>query len=594
MRRAVLLLVSACGFHSSGGMHDAPAGSAAASVVDDTAADFAAGSADGAAIDRRGTLEPEAYVLGGLRASAYDGNQVAGKTSWADLETALATATARGVGFEALPTDWMANRPPGLALTSSDNFTVVYEGELFAAAGDHTITFNADDDAALELAGMFAHTTLATGSLTFHVDADGWLPVQMAIGDNTGGAKLVVQLDGQPLAARETRAHITNERGLQVWLYYNFVGSAGPALAASPNVDWGMTAPPFDFTGVPNSYTARFMGQLRIDHDATYTLATVTGNTDDGSALYLDGHMVSRTSVLADPHPATATLALTAGWHSIVVEVSGSQTNILGGSDPHSVTLATTIAEGSGAAVPITSDMLRPAVMTGAVANAFTPSTPLNDTDANGGVTTLPVPVSTPPPPPGAVVDSAGVLYLYKDATPSDYAVTLDERGTQLTLPSTGNVVYLVADETGAGKPVPATAGDWTFTFVDSVTGNSANPGKTDQSVIGLVGYTMHGGPKMPFAPTWTYVSAPHALDGVTALGPITVSGTLAGTLLAISVRTAATADALAAAPWVDVTNGSTPAVMAAPFVQYRLVVTGDGWQYPSVDKVEIAYTRAP
>lgn len=593
MRVGVLLLVSACGFHSSGGTHDAPNGSAAASVVDDTAADFAAGSADGAAIDPRGTLEPEAYVLGGLRASAYDGNHVAGKTSWADLQAELATATARGVGFEALPTDWMANRPTGLALTSSDNFTVVYEGELFVTAGDHTITFDPDDDAALELAGMFVHATLTTGSLTFHADADSWLPLQMAIGENTGGAKLVVQLDGQPLTARRTRAHITDERGLQVWLYYNFIGSSGPAFAASPNVDWGMTAPPFDFTGVPNSYTARFMGQLRIDHDATYTLATTTGNTDDGSALYIDGHMVSRTSVLTDPHPASATLALTAGWHSIVVEVSGSQTNILGGSDPHNVTLATTIAEGGGAAVPVPSDMLRPAVMTGAVANAFTPSTPLNDTDVNGGVTTLPVPVSTPAPPTGAVVDSAGVLYVYKDATPSDYAVTLDERGTQLTLPSARNVVYLVADETGAGKPVPATAGDWTFTFVDSVPGNSGNPGKTDQSVIGLVGYTMHGGPKMPFAPTWTYVSAAHSLDSVIALGPITVSGALAGTTLAISVRTAASTDALANAPWVDVTNGATPAVMAAPFIQYRLVVTGDGWQYPSVDKVEIAYTRS-
>ncbi|MBV8758049.1 MAG: hypothetical protein JO257_12255 [Deltaproteobacteria bacterium] len=592
MRRAVLVLVSACGFHSTSAHPDGGDGSATASIVDDTAAEFAAGSADGAAIDPRGTVEPAAYVLGGWRASAYDGNQVGGKTSWAALQTALAAATARGIGFEALPTDWMNGRPNGLALTSSDNFTVVYDGELLVTAGDHMISLDADDDAAIEIAGAFTRVSLATKTVTFHADADGWVPVRMAIGDNGGSAKLVVKLDGQPLTAQQARVNITTEQGLQMWVYFNFIGSAGPAFAPSPNVNWGMTPPPFDFTGVPTGYTARFMGQLRIPHDGTYTLATTTGSTTDGSALYIDGHMVSRTNVLTDPHPASATLDLTAGWHSIVAELSGGQTNILGGSDPHNVTLATTIADGSGPAMPITADMLRPAVMTGAVANAFTPSTPLNDTDVNGGLTTIPVPVSTPAPPPGAVVDSAGVLYIYKDAAPSDYTVTLDERGTPLMIPSTSNFVYLVADETGAGKPVPTNAGDWTFTFVDTVPGNST--GKSDQSVLGLVGYTMHGGPKMPFAPTWTYVSAPHQLDGVTALGPITVSGALAGAMLAVSVRTAASADALATAPWVDVANRATPAVAAQPFVQYRLVVTGDGWQYPSIDKVELAYTRSP
>src|SRR6185312_846908 len=189
--------------------------------------------------------------------------------------------------------------------------------------------------------------------------------------------------------------------------------------------------------------------------------------------------------------------------------------------------------------------------------------------------------------PPDAVIDNATYGYFYKHATPSDYAVTLDMAGTPATLPSTDAYVLAFGDEATAGQPVPATAGAWTFTFVDSVPGNAT--GQADQSAFGVVVFDSHGGPLMPFAPSWLYVSSAREVDA-DAWGPLTVTANLAGAALTISVRSAASVEALANAPWVDVANGGTPAIDPDAYVQYRLVVTGDGWAMPTIDKVELDY----
>jgi hypothetical protein len=585
MRSAlVLALATGCSFHLHAGGTDA---STTGSLIDDTASDFAAAQTlDEAVIDPSGTIEPAAFVLSGLHARGYLRNLVSGATSWADIEAKATDAT--GEGYEQLPADWGGGHPRGLSLNTDDNFTVLYDGELLIPAGDHMLSIDADDDAAAQLGDqfVFAHDTVQMQAI--HEDAPTWVPLRAALGEDTGSARLVIAIDGTPITATQTRARVNQAQGLLTSIYYaasSTTETVALPFVAAPNVSWGMTAPPYDLAGPSTTYTARFMGQLRIESDGMYTFATSTGNADDSSALYLDRHLVTRTSPFPDAHPASATLALTAGWHSIVVELNGTQKNPLNQSDPHDVTLATTF---NGA--PITAAMLRPAVDSGYVEQAFSAFVPLSDTTVNGGVTTIGLPAGTPPPPAGATIDSAMLGYIYYHAAPTDYAVVADLAGPQVAIPSTGAVVLTDGDETAAGSAVPQAANAWSFTFTDSVPGDSS--GYNDPYALVFGDCTYHGGPQQPFAPQMMYVSTARSLPGITAFGPLQVTGDLAGASLTIAVRTASTAQDLQTAGWVDVANGSVPTAAPLPYVQYRLVIAGDGWQYPVVDKVELDYTR--
>ena len=185
MRLAVVALLGGCTFHAhaAGDAGDDDGGSGA--LIDDTAADFqAAGSLDDGAIDPGGMLEPAAFVLGGLKARAYDGKHISDlTTAWADIETEVAGATVRGTAFAQLPADWGGNRPTGLGLLAAtmpnDNFTVLYDGELFVPAGDHTVDIDGDDAAALEIAGMFVVDAAGGAqSIAVHADADTWMPIR--------------------------------------------------------------------------------------------------------------------------------------------------------------------------------------------------------------------------------------------------------------------------------------------------------------------------------------------------------------------------------------------------------------------------------
>jgi len=588
MRSAVILaLVAGCSFHfnGNGGGSDADG---TASLIDDTAADFAAQQMlDDAVIDPRGALEPAAFVLGGFHARGYLGNVVAGAASWADIETAATTAGITAESYQQLPIDWGGSHPRDLALDTDDNFSVLYDGELLLPAGDHMVSIEVDDNAALQLDQQFLTASNSTAALTIHEDAPAWVPLQAAIAENTGSAKLVVRVDGTAITADQIRARVNQAHGLLTMIYYlntsTTAAVAGPIIAA-PNVNWAMAAPPFDLSGPSSSYTARFMGQLRIDADGTYTFASSTGSVDDSSAIYIDRHIVTRTSPFPDSHPATSSIALTAGWHSIVVDLGGSQNNAANQSDPHDVTLATTM---NGA--PITADMLRPAADSGYLAQAFSAFVPLNDTAINGGVTTIDVPAGTPTAPAGATIDSAMLGYYYYHAANTDYTVVADLAGTPLSLPSTGMLVLTDGDETATGTAVPADNA-WSFTFTDSVAGDST--GYVDPYAFVFADYTFHGGPQMPFAKQWMYVSTARPLPGITAFGSLRVTGDLAGATATIAVRTATTAQDLATAGWVDVDNGTIPTAAPLPYLQYRIVLAGDGWQYPVVDKVELDYTR--
>ncbi len=593
---AVFVLAAGCSFHPNDNPGDG-SDTTTGSLIDDTAVDFMQEqSLDGAALDPGGFVEPAAFVLGGFHARAYDGTHVsAATTSWMDIETEVAGATARGTAYAQLPANWGSARPKNLALTSDDMWTVVYDGELHVPMGDHTISLDADDAGAMEIdqgsgfAGFVVDAAGGAVMINVHADQDSWMPFRAAVADGGGPAQLALKLDGVGVTAEQARARVSDAHGLLSWIYAG-TSVLGPVIVDAPSFDWGMSTPPFDpaTTTAVTQYTARMLGQIRIEQDGAYTFATATTSADDSSALYIDRHLVSRTSVLADSHPATATLQLTAGWHDIAIELAGTQKNIANQADPHAVTLATTIAAGDDPPMPITAAMLRPAATSGYYAAALGGGA-LNDTLTANGVTTFDLPVPVPAPPTGAVIESAEIGFLLGHATYTDYTtVTLDEAGTSVPVPATSALVLADGDESATGMPVPASAGAWSYTFTDTVMGNAS--GYADPGALVFALYTYHGGPQVPFAPQATYVSSPRELTGITAFGALTATGDLDGVTL--SVRTAATAEDLAIAAWVDVANGTVPTAAALPFVQYRIAFATDGWQDPHVDKVELDYTR--
>jgi hypothetical protein len=85
-------------------------------------------------------------------------------------------------------------------------------------------------------------------------------------------------------------------------------------------------------------------------------------------------------------------------------------------------------------------------------------------------------------------------------------------------------------------------------------------------------------------------VSKPLPTPDATALGAIRTRSTLDGAQLALAVRTADSEDELAAAEFVDVADGDIPDVAAGQLAQYRVSITGDGWQFPVIDAIELDY----
>jgi hypothetical protein len=583
MRRALVVALASCSFRTNSASTDA---ADTASLIDDTAADFIADATlvDGV-IDPSGAIVPEAFVVGGFHARSYLGNLVKNQASWTGLETAAAAAGLRGEAYAQLPADWTTSHPRGLSLNTDDNFTVLYDGELAVPAGDHTVSVDVDDNALVQIGTLVATAQVSVATLAIHFDTAGWIPVRMAVGETGGNARLVVKLDGNAITPAQTRAPVSDAHGLLTWIYYSTSPTAyavaGPVVTM-PSVDWGMGAPPFDLTGPTNAYTARMLGEVHVDQDGTYLVATATTSTDDSSALYLDRHLVSRMSSIPYGHPSSAMVPLTAGWHSLAIELVGSQKNISGAADAHDVALTTTLPAGT----------LRPAAREGYLGVATSASVKLNDTTTNGGVTDVPLGTPTPAPAVGATIESASVAYTLHDAEPSDYTtVILDEAGTPMPMPATGMSVSALGDETSAGKPVPTAATPWRFTFTDTVPGNAT--GKTDQSVLAYADYTYHGGPQRPFAQQVTYISSARELTDITAFGMLQLTVALDGATAIVSIRTAATADTLATAAWIDVPDGTVPTAAPLPFVQYRIVLMSDGWSYPSVDKIELDYVRS-
>lgn len=594
------LAIGACGF-SVGGTVDGDGGLAPGEVilVDDTAADFAAnvGLTD-AVIAPRGVIEPAAFVLGGLHARAYAGNLLGDADTWDTALAEAAGATFHGEGYRQVPADWAAtvpNRPRGLGIPGTDNWTVHYDGEILLPAGMVALELAADDRAIAYVAldgTTFGPRLFSKGTAQqqmLDVPAAGWYPIRIAMSQGGGSADLALTLRPAFASAivvdgNRLRARVTNTPGLLVFAFGDRALSVplGESAATTAAGSFGTAAPALDLDVPADLFSMRYAGQLRIDTAGTYTFAVDVGaDTSDGFRLWIDGalvanHWASLTDAL------TASVTLTEGWHDLLLDHAENT----GGASVELRMVGPGVPDG-----PIPTAMLRPAVAFGLTAS-YVGATPtaLVDASVNGpSTTTVQAPLVGPP---GAVMDAVDIGLGIANQRMSDLtADVLDCHGsTPLPLPAQPGYVYLAARTDCAGTAVmpPPT---WGYRVIDSVVGNDlAYAALVPGLYFPLVVATYHGGDRLPYAPAMTFVSSPRRITGASTWGKVGLTAELGGATLTLEIRTAADEAALETAEWIAVPDQQIPRGRPSELLQYRLSVAGTGWERATIDRVEIRY----
>lgn len=583
MRVAVVAIVVAGCSYTPGIADDTPGGDTI-TIRHDLAADFAdpVELIDGV-LTPEGTITPHAYVMGGLHARSFPSKLVDANATFATLDLAIAGMTPQGRGYGQLPRDWGSGRPEGLSLTSSDDFTIYYDGEIHLAQGHPALSIDGDDAAIAEVVVgdntyFLVDATGGRKQVDFDVSADGWYPIRLAIGDGGGNSKLSLQVDGilDPL---QLRSRVTDERGLIGQLY----DPAHVTLLGTAGVDgfdgsYLQAAPPFDFPP-PNfgNYEFRVAGQVFLDVGGEWRFE-IAPDAKDTARLWIDEvHVASAwADGVEDSHSNTATLELAAGWHDIfldfrVLQISPSTGTV----DPHDASIQVRAAPPGGAPGPIALDHLRPVLSSGLATAA------LQNTKVLAADTATSIAIAFPPA--ATRIHSVDAGYALTSGTRADYTVELDTGGQLFAIPpATGLDQFgLLFDEvTLRGDPSPSA---WSIKFTDNVA--NALGGTAGLAFVDIV---TRGGPAMPFSPAVTYTSKPLATPGAIAIGATRVTGALDEAEVTLTVRTAATEAELEAATFGDATDAAP-----ADFIQYRLTATSDGWQFPVIDVVELDYVVA-
>ena len=599
IRLAVLGAVwaTACSFSiaPSGGDDDPVGGQR--TITDDTAADFAAHAElhDGV-IAARGAIEPAAFVVGGLHARAYAGNLMDDASTWDSVVADTASRPLLGEGYRHVPTDWSPDaikRPRGLGITTTGNFTVLYDGEILLPAGEVMLQVAGDERVVVQVAldgSTFGERLFAknqTRAITLDVPAPGWYPVRAAYSQAGGDARFVLSLipafsAAIPVDGARLRSRVTAAPGLllQAFTSQVFAVPAGEAATAVIGGMYGATAPALDLGLSADDFSLRFAGQIRIDEAGTYTFGADVGTqANDGFRIWIDGQLIAHRWLPA-PEQLVGTVDLAPGWHDLLVDFN---------EDEDTAQLAVQMSGPGVPEGPIDPARLRPVMASGLTASTVVAgSIPLADaTIAGPGVTSVLTPLVGPA---GAVIDFLDFGIGIGSQRMSD--LTLDrldcDGSTPLALQPTPVFHYYASDTSCAGAAVPQPT--WGFRVIDRVIGNDPTILTQPTLYAPLMVATYHGGDRIPFAPAVTYVSAPRPTPGAIRYGPVALTTDLRGGAIVFEVRTAADEAALASAPWFAVVDGEVPGAPVGELLQYRLTITTDGWQLATVDKVVLTY----
>ena len=578
MRAELLLIVAGCGFSADLGE---PIPGETVTITDDT---FDGPVVDGIATP--GTVEPDGFFLGGLFARAYQTGLVDPGENFDKVLADAAALTPAGMGYAQVPTDWLASRPRGLGLTIDGGFSVIWEGEILLPKGAVTLEGDVDDRALVQVAldrKTFGSTLVGdvaggNDSVTFTVPEAGWYPIRAALTEDTGSARLALTIvQGQvrtPVDGARLRSRVTNARGLVVYAFdlQGFVSPRGHALRPTIAEQYFGGAPPYDLTASFDRFSLRFAGQIKIDTAGTYDFAATVGS-DDGYRIWIDGKLIAH-HWLGHPDQLVGSVALTPGWHSIVVDYADE----IGGAE-----IAVTM---NGA--PLDPMKLRPVVVHGNTFTVATVGTPVMIKDLDS--TFLPLPLEGDA---FTLIDSVDYGFDIDNQEMSQLAITMfdcNNNGKPLTVNPTPSYHYFPADLACAGNTTNPPI-DWSIRITDSVAGNGLNVGAGTVRDFGVTAL-YRGGPKMPFAPVVIYTSPPRATPRAVRIDAVRALGTLDGATVEVAVRTADDEASLSAAQFEVLGDGES--FVASEVAQYRITISTNGWIAPVLDAVEIVYLASP
>jgi hypothetical protein len=330
MRLLLVCALSACGFHPQGNK------TTTVTIVDD---DFATPAliSDGV-VTPWGTLEPAAFVVGGLHARAFAGNAVDADDTYEDV--AAKVTTQLGASYRQLLVDRGGNgRPRGLGLPGTTDYTLLYDGEIQLPLGVQKLELSVDDRAIVQVAtdGVTFGERLAgqnTTSITLDIRASGWFPIRIAYGQGNGNSKLVLTtvqgVNRMPVGPERLRARVTDHPGLVAFAFDapNLLLPIGESTVPTIDAAFALDVPAFDldFTSA-EGFSLRHTGQLRIDAQGTYGFRVDVGlDSNDQYRLWIDGNFVA-SSWPSMPAVPTASLDLAPGWHDLVLDYGDSTGN---------------------------------------------------------------------------------------------------------------------------------------------------------------------------------------------------------------------------------------------------------------------------
>jgi hypothetical protein len=344
---------------------------------------------------------------------------------------------------------------------------------------------------------------------------------------------------------------------------------------------WTGTPPSYDFPSLGTvTFGLRYAGQLRIEERGPHVFALDLGpDPDDYARVLLDGVAIAGRWPGQMSKLTSDAVDLPPGWHDIVLDYTQSA---------NTSRVRFTMTTPSSPAAVIDKTLLRPVRTSGFLSRGglYNATLPLVDATATApGVKTLDMMVDAPA---GAIVEFVDVFFHLQNPRPEIAAALIRPSGVDplpiaAIPPFDGTYDYWPARTLYAGSEV-AVPGGWQLVVTDSVM--SAGTGAIYYPAV-VATYTRGADP--PFAREMIYTSPARPLLGTSV--NVTVDAELRGAALAIAVRTG-NAQTIEAAEWIAIDAGSERALeVIDELIQYRLAITGDGWQYPTVDRVTLEMT---
>lgn len=548
---------------------------------DDTAADFMAGTLDGALIEPGGFVGPIPYFVGGVRATGIQGNQLADDVDGTTFEQLAQLApTGRGV-LRSVDLELGDGVPALLGFTDGDDITILVEGEIFLDAGAYVFELRANDTGFLDVAapgGAFerigsAGTTAMQYPYT--ASAQGWYRFRGAFADatqfiewelryripNTGNIRSVPK--------DNVRCPVGDLDGVIVDVFDEAYMALYAGTGLADKLDNTFTGAPYGFPVGNGSYSVRWTGQFLLDAAGDYTF---TIDTNQGQRVWIDGQEVANSYTGSARVTTTSPLALAAGWHDVVfdaIKTGGPMGRFL-----------LTVGSGpqfAGGGIP--RDHLRP--VAGRVARV-TSSANTTETDITDGMTiTRSVNMDLPAGITTLAVDAS---YVMTHPLQAQLSMTLDPpTGSNIVLLAAGDLdgvgdygEHVAVNVANAGTPYNFIAGD---NLVDAMIG----------SVYWASVSTTYTGGRPPFEAMATYTSPVREIDAA-RFGAMHWTMRQAKESPLVSVRTCDEESECETARWTDVLDGEVPAVPARKYFQYKVVIYTDQNVPASLDSIELEY----